>query len=100
MQKSHRIAHHFRQVFRSQLYPCNALQASRVVEVEQTAARPKNGRPLQNLPPTTIRGFVAAVPFTVSVHGEPCRDFRDGTGIFVVKLSHYRKCEFIDTRDH
>jgi hypothetical protein len=59
--------------------------------MEQTAARPKNGRPLQNLPPSTHGGFVAAIP---------SRAFRDGTGIFVVKLSHYRECEFIDTRDH
>src|SRR5258708_35277822 len=49
--------------------------------IEQTAARPKNGRPLQNLPPTSLGGFVAAVP---------SRAFRDGTGIFMVKLSHYR----------
>jgi hypothetical protein len=42
--------------------------------IEQTAARPKNGRPLQNLPPSTHGGFVAAVP---------SRAFRDGTGIFV-----------------
>jgi len=49
--------------------------------MEQTAARPKNGRPLQNLPPTSLGGFVAAVP---------SRAFRDGTGIFMVKLSHYR----------
>src|SRR5258708_31135989 len=48
----------------------------------QTAARPKNGRPLQNLPRTTHSGFVAAVP---------SRAFRDGTGIFMVKLSHYRR---------
>jgi hypothetical protein len=48
--------------------------------MQQTAARPKNGRPLQNLPPTTLGGFVAAVPSRV---------FRDGTGIFIVKLSHY-----------
>ena len=41
----------------------------------------KNGRPLQNLPPTTQGGFVAAVP---------SRGFRDGTGIFMVKLSHCR----------
>src|SRR4029077_18304174 len=48
--------------------------------MEQTAARPKNGRPLQNLPPTTPGGFVAAVP---------SRAFRDGACIFMVKLSHY-----------
>ena len=59
--------------------------------MEQTAARQKNGRPLQNLPPSTHGGFVAAIP---------SRAFRDGTGIFVVKLAHYRECEFIDTRDH
>ena len=48
----------------------------------QTAARPKNGRPLQN--PTAPRqdGFVAAVP---------SREFRDGTGTFTVKLSQYEK---------
>src|SRR6266481_249945 len=39
----------------------------------------KNGRPLQNLTPTTHGGFVAAVP---------SRAFRDGTGIFMVILSH------------
>src|SRR5712691_4965323 len=44
--------------------------------MEQTAARPKNGRPLLNQPPTTHGGFVAAVP---------SRAFRDGTGIFKVK---------------
>src|SRR4029077_16948478 len=49
--------------------------------MEHTAARPKNGRPLQNLPPTTHGDFVAAVP---------SRAFRDGTGIFMVKLSHYQ----------
>jgi len=39
---------------------------------EKTAARPKIGRPLQNLPPTTHGGFAAVVlP----------RAFRDGTGI-------------------
>jgi hypothetical protein len=58
--------------------------------MEQTAARPKNGRPLQNLSLVTLRGFVAVVPFTVSVHGEPSRAFRDGTGIFKIKLSHYQ----------
>jgi hypothetical protein len=41
--------------------------------MQQTAARPKNGRPLQNLPATTHGGFAAAVPFTVSVHGERVR---------------------------
>ena len=53
---------------------------SALVLMEQTAARPKSGRPLQNLPPTTPGGFVAAVP---------SRAFRDGTGTFVFKLSHY-----------
>ena len=46
----------------------------------QTAARPKNGRPLQNPLPTKQDDFVAAVP---------SRIFRDGTGIFVFKPSHY-----------
>src|SRR5258708_2237744 len=41
--------------------------------MEQTAARPKSGRPLQNLQPTTQGGFVAA---------DPSRAFRDGSGIF------------------
>src|SRR5579864_5885584 len=45
-----------------------------------TAARPKSGRPLQHPNPTRQNGFVAAVP---------SRAFRDGTGIFPVKLSHY-----------
>src|SRR4029077_4634948 len=48
--------------------------------MEQRAARPKNGRPLQNLPPTTHGDFVAAVP---------SRAFRDGTGILMLELSHY-----------
>ena len=48
--------------------------------MEQTAARPKDGRPLQNLPPATHGGFVAAVP---------SRAFRDGTGIFMVKLNYH-----------
>ena len=39
----------------------------------------KNGRPLQNLTPTTLGGFVAAVP---------SRAFRDGTGIFTGKTEH------------
>ena len=50
--------------------------------MDKTGARPKNGRPLQNLSPTTHGGFVAAVP---------SRAFRDGTGIFIVKLNHYAK---------
>jgi hypothetical protein len=49
--------------------------------IEKTAASPKIGRPLQNLPRTLHGGFVAVVPFTVSVQGEPPRAFRDGTGI-------------------
>src|ERR1700747_607564 len=48
--------------------------------MERTAARPKNGRPLQNLPATMHGGFVAAFPSRV---------FRDGTGIFIVKLNRY-----------
>ena len=44
------------------------------------AARPKNGRPLQNPTAFGEDGFVAAVP---------SREFRDGTGMFTVKLSHY-----------
>jgi hypothetical protein len=43
--------------------------------------------------PARQDGFVAAVPFTVSVHGEPYRGFMDGTGIFVVKLRHYRRVD-------
>ena len=53
--------------------------------MEQTAARPKNGRPLQNLLRTRHYGFVEAVPSRV---------FRDGTGIFVVKLSQSLRIEF------
>src|ERR1700676_3186924 len=49
--------------------------------MEQNAARPKSGQPLRNLLPTT-HGFVAAVPSRVC---------RDGTGIFMVKLSHYTR---------
>jgi hypothetical protein len=49
--------------------------------MEKTAARPKIGRLLQNLPPTTDGGFVAVVPFKVSVHGEPSRAFRGGRSI-------------------
>jgi hypothetical protein len=47
--------------------------------MEQTATRPKNRRPLQNLLPTTQDRFVAAAPSRV---------FRDGTGRFMVKRSH------------
>src|SRR5713101_6013131 len=50
--------------------------------MEQPAARPENGRPLQNLLPTTHSVFVAAVL---------SRAIRDGTGILMVKLSHYRE---------
>jgi len=46
--------------------------------MNQTAARPKNGRLLQNPAASKENGFVAAVP---------SREFRDGTGIFAVKLS-------------
>jgi hypothetical protein len=42
-------------------------------QAERKAARPKNGRPLQNLPRSMRDGFVAAVL---------SRDFRDRTGIF------------------
>src|ERR1700687_5595463 len=50
----------------------------------QTAARPKYGRPLQSPLPPRQDGFVAAVPFTENVLGEPSRALRDGTGTFVV----------------
>jgi len=55
--------------------------------MEHTDARPRNRRPLQNLPPTTPGGFVAAVP---------SRAFRDGTGIFMVKLSHSQEKESLE----
>ena len=50
--------------------------------MEQTVARPKIGRPLHNLPSTMLGGFLAAVP---------SRAFRDGTGVFMVKLGDYPK---------
>ena len=57
--------------------------------MERTAARPKTGRPLQNLLPIRQDGFVEAVP---------SRAFRDGTGIFLPGeirngASRSRKCE-------
>ena len=52
-----------------------------------TAARPKSRRPLQHPNPTRQNGFVAAVP---------SRAFRDGTGIFAVKLSHYQIIASLD----
>ena len=52
---------------------------------EQTAARPKNARPLQS-PLPRQDDFVAAVPSRV---------LRDGTGIFMVKVSHYLRLAFI-----
>jgi hypothetical protein len=47
--------------------------------MKQRAARPQNGRSLQNQPLTPQDGFVAPVPSRV---------FRDATGIVVVKLRH------------
>ena len=44
---------------------------------KQKRARPKCGRPLQNLPATALDGFVAA---------DPSRAFRDGPGILMVLL--------------
>jgi hypothetical protein len=38
--------------------------------------------------PAVQGGFVEAIPFTVSVHGEPSRAFRNGMGIFAVRLGH------------
>ena len=49
--------------------------------MEQSAARSKNGRPLRNLLSARQDGFVVAVLSHV---------FRDGMGIFMVKLSDYR----------
>src|SRR5580700_5388792 len=49
--------------------------------LNQTAASPQNGRPLQNPTPKWHNGFVAAVPSRV---------FRDGTGIFEVKLCRHQ----------
>jgi hypothetical protein len=43
--------------------------------MEQSAVRPKNGRPLQDLLSTRRNGFVSSVA---------SRAFRDGTGIFMV----------------
>ena len=54
--------------------------------MEQKAARPKIGRPLRNLLPTLQGGFVSAIP---------SRAFRDGMGIFTVKLSHYPLCDSV-----
>src|SRR6204780_5701521 len=54
------------------------------------AARPTNGRPLQNPAASGEDGFVAAVP---------SREFRDGTGIFTVKLSHYHRFNQLVLRD-
>jgi hypothetical protein len=48
---------------------------------EQKAARPDNGRPLQNPAPKMNDGFVAADPF---------RAFRNGSGIFMVKVNHHQ----------
>src|ERR1017187_404308 len=47
--------------------------------MDQTPARTKNGRPLQNQAPTKQDGIVEAVPSRV---------FRHGTGILMIKLSH------------
>jgi hypothetical protein len=58
--------------------------------MEQTAARPKNGRPLQNPLLTRQEGFVEAVP---------ARAFRDGTGPFTVNLSHCVKISFLSPDD-
>src|SRR5216683_2034419 len=59
--------------------PCHRDSTPRRLRfAKQTAARPKNGRPLQNQLPTKHDGFVAAVPSLV---------FRDGTEIFLFDLS-------------
>lgn len=43
--------------------------------------------------------FVEAVPFTMSVHGEPSRLFREGAAIFAVNVNHTWERIPIDTRD-
>jgi hypothetical protein len=58
--------------------------------MEQTAARLKNGRPLQNPLLTRQDGFVEAVPSRV---------FRDGTGTFTVNLSRRVGISFLSTDD-
>src|SRR5579864_6035693 len=58
--------------------------------MEQTASRSKNGRSLQNLPPTRRDAYVEAVAYRV---------FRDGTGTFTVKLSQCVKISFISPDD-
>jgi hypothetical protein len=58
--------------------------------MKQKTARPKNGRPLQNPPPRRQDDFVAAVQ---------SRAFRDGTGIFMVKLSHELPPPHTDRKD-
>ena len=58
--------------------------------MEQTAARPMNGQPLQNPLLTRQDGFVEAVP---------ARAFWDGTGASTVHLSHRVKISFLSPDD-
>src|SRR5258707_15629318 len=55
--------------------------------MEQTPALHQNVPPLRNPPPTRQDGFVAAIPFTKNVLGEPSCVFREGIAIFTFKLS-------------
>ena len=56
--------------------------------MQRKAARPKDGRPLQDLMRTGYDGFVEASPFTENVLGEPSHALRDGEGMLHFKLSH------------
>jgi hypothetical protein len=55
---------------------------------ERKAARPKDGRPLQNPPPARPSGFVTAFP---------SRAFQDGMGIFGLKLSRGPEFDLINS---